>query len=175
MFDLHIYCALRRNSVNKGFGLWIPMARQEFNRRVNGGLIYVPAPGFEPEQRVRQQVDLPNDSAGKSSRLPRSRHILCRARESEYIRTSASAVRITIEDTRSRHILCRARESEYIRTSASAVRITIEDNRSRHILCRARESSGRARNSTATVCGGVIFYYFFYYRLRNKLRLFAMK
>ena len=49
MFDLHIYCALRRNSANKGFELWIPMARQEFNRRVYGGLIYVPAPGFEPE------------------------------------------------------------------------------------------------------------------------------
>jgi len=31
----------------------------------------VQAPGFEPEQRGRQQVDLPNDSAGKSSRLPR--------------------------------------------------------------------------------------------------------
>ena len=41
MFDLHIHCALRRNSVNKGFGLWIPMARQKFNRRVNGGLIFV--------------------------------------------------------------------------------------------------------------------------------------
>ena len=41
MFDLHIYFALRRNSANKGFGLWIPMARQKFNRRVNGGLIYV--------------------------------------------------------------------------------------------------------------------------------------
>ena len=32
------------------------------------------APGFEPEPGVRQQVDLPNDSFGKSSRLPRSRH-----------------------------------------------------------------------------------------------------
>ena len=39
----------------------------------NGGLIFVQAPGFEPEQRGRQQVDLPNDSAGKSSRLPRHR------------------------------------------------------------------------------------------------------
>ena len=46
MFDLHIYCALRRNSVNKGFGLWIPMARQEFKkRRFN----FCTSPGFEPE------------------------------------------------------------------------------------------------------------------------------
>ena len=48
MFDLHIYCALRRNSVNKGFGLWIPMARQDFNRRERR-FNFCTSPGFEPE------------------------------------------------------------------------------------------------------------------------------
>ena len=48
MFDLHIYCALRRNSVNKGFGLWIPMARQDFNRRERRFNFCI-SPGFEPE------------------------------------------------------------------------------------------------------------------------------
>ena len=42
----------------------------------NCGVVFIMcrAPGFEPEPGVRQQVDLPNDSFGKSSRLPRSRH-----------------------------------------------------------------------------------------------------
>ena len=48
MFDLHIYCALRRNSANKGFRLWIPMARQEFNRRKRR-FNFCTSPGFEPE------------------------------------------------------------------------------------------------------------------------------
>ena len=50
MFDLHIYCALRRNSANKGFELWIPMARQEFNRRKRR-FNFCTSPGFEPEPR----------------------------------------------------------------------------------------------------------------------------
>ena len=50
MFDLHIYCALRRNSANKGFRLWIPMARQEFNRRKRR-FNFCTSPGFEPEPR----------------------------------------------------------------------------------------------------------------------------
>ena len=48
MFDLHIYCALRRNSANKVFRLWIPMARQEFNRRKRR-FNFCTSPGFEPE------------------------------------------------------------------------------------------------------------------------------
>ena len=48
MFDLHIYCALRRNSANKGFELWIPMARQDFNRRKRR-FNFCTSPGFEPE------------------------------------------------------------------------------------------------------------------------------
>lgn len=48
MFDLHIYCALRRNSTNKGFGLWIPMARQKLNR-FSAGFILLQAQGFEPK------------------------------------------------------------------------------------------------------------------------------
>ena len=50
MFDLHIYCALRRNSANKGFELLIPMARQDFNRRERR-FNFCTSPGFEPEPR----------------------------------------------------------------------------------------------------------------------------
>ena len=85
MFDLHIYCALRRNSVNKGFGLWIPMARQEFNRRKRRfNLCAVPQDLNPNRGSTTSRIDQCN--AVNSLRLPHSRHILCRARESFWAR-----------------------------------------------------------------------------------------
>ena len=54
-----------------------PSGRARILTAGNGGLIFVQAQDLNP--RVRQQVDLPNAGAGKSSRLPRSRHV-CVAR-----------------------------------------------------------------------------------------------
>ena len=51
-----------------------------------GGLIYVQAPGFEPEQQGSTMSRFGKHCAAKSSRMPRSRHILCRARESFWAR-----------------------------------------------------------------------------------------
>ncbi len=46
----------------------------------------MPAPGFEPEQQGSTISRFGKRCAAKSSRMPRSRHILCRARESFWAR-----------------------------------------------------------------------------------------
>jgi hypothetical protein len=52
---------------------------------VGFNFVFVVKFGFDTSQRscqVRQAVDFASASAAKSLRLPRSRHIMCRARES---------------------------------------------------------------------------------------------
>ena len=66
-------------------GVRIPPHPPENNHAPSGACLFCGSVG-RMRTLVRQQVDLPNDSVGKSSRLPHSRHILCRARESLPIR-----------------------------------------------------------------------------------------
>lgn len=75
-------------------GVRIPPHPPENNHAPSGACLFCGSVG-RMRTLVRQQVDLPNDSVGKSSRLPHSRHILCRARESLPIRQEYDASRGT--------------------------------------------------------------------------------